>query len=146
MDLTDIHESYGEYYYLARSSLPHLLSHPTDWEAHGRYWRPSEHLWGFSSSSQVILLASMTAICVFVQMIKFWFPQKSQYQFQLMLRQSMAEKLMIFAVWQFSPKFSLQDFFLVIYMHIAHTQAIGIDTPKITLKLGSLSNLNQRTN
>ena len=40
----------------------------------------------------------MTAICVFVQMIKFWFPQKSQYQFQLMLGQSMAEKLMILAV------------------------------------------------
>ena len=31
--LTDVHESHAEYYYLARSSLPHLLSHPTDWRS-----------------------------------------------------------------------------------------------------------------
>ena len=71
--LTDVHESHAEYYYLARSSLPHLLSHPTDWEARGRYWRPSEHPWGFSSSSQVIFPVAMTVICVLVQMTIFGF-------------------------------------------------------------------------
>ena len=136
----NIHESHAEYYYLARSSLSHLLSLLTDWEAHGRYWRPSEHPWGFSSSSQVLLPAAMTAICVFVQMIQFWFPQKSLFKSQWKLRQSVAAILTIFSVWGFSPKWSCKISFFY------HLHAQAETHPRITIKLGSLSNPNQRTN